>query len=70
MRWKKLKEVIVNHETKERLEEEIGDLLLHGCFSLCLFMNVNSHNAILNAIKKYAKPFFYLSKTNSVRTLI
>ena len=51
-----IQEVIEKGEPRERLLEEIGDLLL-GCIELCRYMSVSPEEALFGAEKKFSQRF-------------
>jgi uncharacterized protein YabN with tetrapyrrole methylase and pyrophosphatase domain len=49
---REIKEAISNHESRERLQEEIGDLL-HSAISLCVFTGFDVEETIAKVIVKF-----------------
>jgi uncharacterized protein YabN with tetrapyrrole methylase and pyrophosphatase domain len=51
-----VREVIVENQGRERLVDEMGDLL-HACLELCFFMQVDPTEPLENSSRKYSKRF-------------
>jgi len=47
-------EAIVEHESKERIQEEISDLL-HAALSMCVFMDYDLEEVLVKINKKFSK---------------
>jgi uncharacterized protein YabN with tetrapyrrole methylase and pyrophosphatase domain len=54
---KEIKEAVDSQESRERLQEEIGDLI-HAVFSLCWYCNFDPEQTFVSATSKYSSRFY------------
>jgi ATP diphosphatase len=51
-----IKEAIDLEESRDRIQEEIGDLL-HATFSLCVFLRLDQEETLRKTVEKFEKRF-------------
>lgn len=51
-----IEDVLEQKESKDRLQEEIGDLI-HATLSLCIYMRLDAEETLRKAAEKYEKRF-------------